>query len=366
MLELPLNFGGGGPLPNIRGLEAGLKVGERIDSDQAMWLWRHADDADLQKLASIVKERRHPADRATYLKMGIVNFTNICVAGCDYCAFYKYPHEAGTYQLTEDQIMSTVQRLADTGATMIGFNAGFNPKLRLGDYATLFQKIRARFSDMIFYELTVAEFMFYCKLEKISYADGAEMMREHGTQWITGGGAEVLSEGFRKRHSPGKYTVADYFECQRILGQVGINSTATMVIGFDETIEERFDHLRYLREFQDNAARKLPSFLCWTYKPFNNKLGGAEIDTGEYLRWLAICRIYLDNIPHIRTSVLTKNEQALVGLRYGADDFDLPIEDSVTELAGATVSQNFDQVLQTGRDLGFELSYRQGLSVSVP
>ena len=114
-----------------------------------------------------------------------------------------------------------------------------------------------------------------------------------------------------------------------------MGSTATMVIGFDESLEERFSHLDRLRRFQDETSGGLTSFLCWSYKPYGNQLGGKEIETSEYLRWLAISRIYLDNIKHIRTSVLTKNEKALDGLLYGADDFDLPTEDEVTQKAGA-------------------------------
>jgi cyclic dehypoxanthinyl futalosine synthase len=108
----------------------------------------------------------------------------------------------------------------------------------------------------------------------------------------------------------------------------------------------------------------MPSFLCWTYKPFNNELGGQEISTQEYLRWLAICRIYLDNFEHVRTSVLTKNSDALLGLRYGADDFDLPTEDEVTQKAGATISLEFDQILKAGRELGFKLVKRNPWSIN--
>ena len=119
-----------------------------------------------------------------------------------------------------------------------------------------------------------------------------------------------------------------------------------MVIGFDESLDERLEHLKQLREFQDNQTKKLASFLVWVYKPYNTELGGKEISNQEYLRWLAICRIYLDNFKHIRTSVLTKNESALDGIvQFGANDFDLPTEDEVTQKAGATISHEFEQIL---------------------
>jgi cyclic dehypoxanthinyl futalosine synthase len=155
--------------------------------------------------------------------------------------------------------------------------------------------------------------------------------------------------------------VKEYFEAQGALVAAGLKTTATMVIGFDETIEERMEHLQRTRDFQDETGG-LASFLGWTFKPYFTALGGQlgsiEISTGEYLRHLALSRIFLDNVPRIRTSVLTQNERALEGLLYGADDFDLPIEDEVTQMAGATISLQFDRILEVARELGFEPAYR--------
>jgi cyclic dehypoxanthinyl futalosine synthase len=286
--------------------------------------------------------------------MAIVNYTNICVAACDYCAFYRLPHQKGAYLKSFEQICENIDYLRSLGGTLAGFNGGFHPKLRIHDYADLFQKLNTKYSDMTFYEMTVAEFMFTCKLSKLTYDDGAQILKNVGTQWITGGGSEILDDEFRKRHSPGKYKVHDYFKAQEAILNAGMNSTATMVIGFDESTEERFNHLESLKSFQEKQQNKLTSFLCWTYKPYNNKLGGSEISTDEYLRWLAISRIYLDNIVHIRTSVLTKNEDALMGLKFGANDFDLPVEDEVTQKAGSLISLDFESILNAARRIGFE------------
>jgi len=171
---------------------------------------------------------------------------------------------------------------------------------------------------------------------------------------VTGGGAEVMDDAFRERHSPLKYTVEDYYRAQAAIVRAGLGSTATMVIGFDETLDERLNHLERLRTFQDEVGGALPSFLCWTYKPFNTELGGHEIDSREYLRWLAVCRLYLHNFDHIRTSVLTQNERALRGLQFGANDFDIPTEDEVTEMAGATVHHDFERIKAAARAAGYE------------
>ena len=347
-------------MTTVADIAAKVNRSERISTDDAATLYEQATDAELAELATGVRGRFHARDEATYLMMAIVNYTNICVAKCDYCSFYRLPHQEGTYLLSFEQVCRKIDELVEHGGRLVGFNGGFHPKLRIEDYASLFQRVRERYGDRLdFYEMTVAEFMFSCKVSKIDYDEGARILRDAGTRWITGGGAEILEDGFRDRHSPGKYKVQDYFDAQAAILRAGIGSTATMVIGFDETLAERLSHLESLRAFQDETNSGLASFLCWTYKPWNNELGGAEISTQEYLRWLAVCRIYLDNIRNIRTSVLTKNQDALQGLLFGANDFDLPTEDEVTQKAGATISHAFEEVLQVGRDLGFRLIERE-------
>jgi cyclic dehypoxanthinyl futalosine synthase len=340
----------------------------RISTDEALLLWREASDAELRQLASSVRARFHPATSCTYMVMRIINYTNVCVAQCDYCAFYKLPGQDGGYVLTQDEVFAKLDELLVLGGDLAAFNGGFNPHLPLDYYCDLFRAIRARYADRLeFYALTIAEFMYLADHAKLGYAEAALRFKEAGVRWITGGGSEILTESFRSRHSKFKYTVAEYFAAQRAIVDAGLRTTATMVIGFDETIEERIEHLDRTRRFQDELLAAghtgLASFLCWTYKPYFTQLGGIEITSGEYLRHLALSRIFLDNIPRIRTSVLTQNERALEGLLYGADDFDLPIEDEVTQKAGATISLNFEKLLETSRTLGFEPAYRRVAAV---
>lgn len=290
--------------------------------------------------------------------MRIVNYTNVCVAQCDYCAFYRLPGQAGGYVLTREQVFAKIDGLLALGGDLAAFNGGFNPHLPLAYYCDLFAALRERYGDKIeFYALTVAELMYLADHAKLSWAEAAERFRAAGVRWITGGGSEILTEGFRARHSKFKYTVSEYFDAQAAILAAGLKTTATMVIGFDETLAERLEHLERTRAFQD-AQGGLASFLCWTYKPYGTALAGGEISTHEYLRHLALCRIYLDNVARIRTSVLTQNEGALDGLRYGADDFDLPIEDEVTQSAGATISLDFNRLLDRARALGYVPRYR--------
>ncbi|MGI4831245.1 MAG: radical SAM protein [Janthinobacterium lividum] len=339
-------------------IQAIVTNGQRIGRNEARWLWQNASNTELASLATHVRARFHAQTTCTYMIMRIINYTNVCVAQCDYCAFYRLPGQEGGYVMAQDEVFRKLDDLLALGGDLAAFNGGFNPHLPLGYYCDLFRAIRDRYGDSLeFYALTIAEFMYLADHAKLSFAETAERFKAAGVRWITGGGSEILTEAFRKRHSKFKYTVAQYFEAQRAIVDAGLKTTATMVIGFDETLEERLEHLERTRNFQDET-NGLASFLCWTYKPYFTQIGGIEISTNEYLRHLALCRIYLDNVNHIRTSVLTQNERALEGLAYGANDFDLPIEDEVTQKAGATISLNFDRILAFAHELGFTPVYR--------
>jgi cyclic dehypoxanthinyl futalosine synthase len=341
-----------------------IDAGERIEASDAAVLWREASDSELARLAQLVRARWHEPGQATYMVMRIINYTNVCVAQCDYCAFYVLPNAAGGYVLSREQVFAKIDALLAVGGDLVAFNGGFNPRLPLSYYAELFAAVRERYGERVeFYALTVAEFMYLADRAGLDYAAAATALREAGVHWITGGGSEILTEGFRRRHAKFKYTVAGYLEAQRAIVEAGLRTTATMVIGFDETLEERIEHLERTRELQDRLREAghegLFSFLAWTYKPYGTALGGREIPAGEYHRHIALCRIYLDNVRHIRTSVLTQNEEAFAALDFGADDFDLPIEDEVTQMAGARIELDLERLLAVPRALGYRVSYRR-------
>ena len=336
----------------------------RISTEEASRLWHEASDDELRHLAGAARARWHEPDRATYMVMRIINYTNVCVAQCDYCAFYVLPGQDGGYVLDRDDVFAKIDQLLEVGGDLVGFNGGFNPKLPLDYYCELFAAVRERYQGSVeFYALTVAEFMYLADRADLSYAETAAKLRDAGVYWVTGGGSEILTEDFRKRHAKFKYTVAQYFEAQRAIVESGMRTTATMVIGFDETLEERLEHLQRTRDFQDECLRDgfsgLFSFLSWTYKPYGTALGGREIEPREYWRHIALSRIFLDNVKHIRTSVLTLNEDAFRALDYGADDFDLPIEDEVTQKAGARIDLDLESLLDVPRGLGYTVEYRR-------
>ncbi len=336
----------------------------RITVDEARALWNEASDEELKRLAQDVRGRWHEADRATYMVMRIINYTNVCVAQCDYCAFYVLPNQEGGYVLSRDEVFAKIDELLEFGGDLVAFNGGFNPRLPLDYYCDLFGSVRERYGDRVeFYALTVAEFVFLADRAKLSHAEAAARLRDAGVHWVTGGGSEILTEDFRKRHAKWKYTVREYLEAQRAILDSGMKSTATMVVGFDETLDERLEHLQRTRDFQDECRRDgldgLFSFLCWTYKPYGTAFGGREISPREYWRHIALSRVFLDNVKHVRTSVLTQNEEAFRALDYGADDFDLPIEDEVTQKAGARIDLDLEKLLEIPRSLGYTVEYRR-------
>ena len=336
----------------------------RLDVVEAARLWNEATDDELIERAQAVRAQWHRPDHATYMVMRIVNYTNVCVAQCDYCAFYVLPNQDGGYVLSREDVFAKIDELVEVGGDLVAFNGGFNPKLPLGFYCDLFHSVRERYGERVeFYALTIAEFVFLADRARLSYADAAARLRDAGVHWVTGGGSEILTEDFRKRHAKWKYTVQDYFDAQRAIVESGMRTTATMVIGFDETLDERLEHLQRTRDFQDaclaDGLEGLFSFLCWTYKPYGTAFGGREISGREYRRHIALSRIFLDNVTHVRTSVLTQNEEAFRALDFGADDFDLPIEDEVTQKAGARIDLDLERLLAIPRRLGYSVEYRR-------
>ncbi len=331
----------------------------RLSVDEARTLWNEASDDELKALAQDARARYHDPKHATYMVMRIINYTNVCVAQCDYCAFYVLPNQDGGYVLSRSDVFAKIDELLAAGGDLVAFNGGFNPKLPLEFYCDLFASVRERYDDRVeFYALTIAEFVYLADRAGLSHAEAAARLRDAGVHWITGGGSEILTEDFRKRHAKFKYTVREYFDAQRAIVDAGLKTTATMVIGFDETLEERLEHLQRTRDFQDETGG-LFSFLCWTYKPYGTAFGGREISPREYWRHIALSRIFLDNVRHVRTSVLTQNAEAFRALDFGADDFDLPIEDEVTQKAGATIELDLEGLLAIPRSLGYTVSYRR-------
>src|SRR5271168_1150066 len=178
--------------PTLADISVKVQQGTRIEVEDARWLWRNASDAELQKLASRTRARFHAPGECTYMVMRIINYTNVCVAQCDYCAFYKLPGQPGGYVLSQEEVFAKLDELLTLGGDLAAFNGGFNPHLPLDYYCDLFRAIRDRYGDRLeFYALTIAEFMYLADHAKLGYAEAAGRLKAAGVRWITGGGSEI-------------------------------------------------------------------------------------------------------------------------------------------------------------------------------
>lgn len=343
----------------------GIRIDYKIDMPRltdaaALELFQHADLPTLRQMATEAKWHHHPAPdaHATYVIMRIVSLTNVCVADCAYCAFYRHLGDKDAYVLTHDQVFAKVDDLIARGGTMVAMEGGFHPKLKVEHYEDLFRAMRARYGDAIeIYGPTIVEAIWIAKSSKISLEECLKRLMAAGLRWIPGGGAEILTDDWRRKLSPNKYSVADYIDGMRTAQTLGMGTTATMVIGFGEDHAARVEHLQHIRNLQDETGG-FTSFLCWTYQSVNTALGGDVTGNDDYLRTMAVSRLYLDTIPHLRASVLTQHENGPEALLYGANDFDIPLEDQVTQLAGATIEQDSEQVLNWVRARGLSPTRR--------
>ncbi len=326
----------------------------RLTDAHAAQLLTEAPLEDLCAQAHAVRSRYLPGDQASYIIMRIVSYTNVCVADCAYCAFYRRPNHPEGYVLSNEQIFAKIDELIACGGGLVAMEGGFNPYLRIEHYEQMFRAVRARYGAAIeIYGPTIVEVLFIARVSKITAEEALRRLQDAGLRWIPGGGAEILTNEWRKRLSPKKYTVEEYLDAMRLAQRLGFGTTATMVIGFSEDAAARVEHLRHIRELQDETGG-FASFLLWTYQSDNTAFGGHVTSNDDYLRSVAVARLYLDNIPIIRASFLTQYDRGPAALRAGAHDFDIPLEDQVTQLAGAKIERKVDNVLAWVRTAGIE------------
>ncbi|MBM3857521.1 MAG: radical SAM protein [Verrucomicrobia bacterium] len=293
-------------------------------------------------------------DEATYIIMRIVSYTNVCVANCSYCAFYRRPNDPEGYVLSDEAIFKKIDDLLAAGGRLVAMEGGFHPKLKIDHYEDLFRAVRERYGNAVeIYGPTIVEVIFIARSSRISLEEALKRLWNAGLRWIPGGGAEILTDTWRQKLSPLKYSVHDYLDGMELAQSLGFGTTATMVIGFGESWEDRIEHLEHIRALQ-NKTGGFSSFLLWTYQSDHTVLGGSRISNDEYLKAVALSRLYLDNIPIIRASFLTQGAQGPAALKWGASDFDIALEDQVTQKAGTLLESNVEKVLEWVREAGIK------------
>ena len=338
---------------------------ERLNSEEGLYLLTDADLMDLGQLAQWVRHRMPSGKQVTFVIDSNPNYTNVCVADCLFCAFYRRPGDKEAYTLTVEQVMEKIQDAQDQGATTVLLQGGLNPALPMEYYTSLIRETRRRFPHVTPHFFTASEIHMMSEVSGKSTRDVLLTLKEAGQVSLPGGGAEVLSEYVRKRISPKKNPDDGWIKVHREAHQLGFKSTATMMYGHVDRPQDWLEHFNRVRDLQDETGG-FTAFIPWSFKPGNSVLE-KKVPVGKglstYLRMLAASRVYLDNIPHIQASWFSEGKKiGQVSLHFGADDFGgTLIDENVHKATGHINTTTIDLTVQMIRDAGFTPAQRTTL-----
>jgi len=330
-------------------------AGERITPDEGLKLMQCRDLAALGRAADEVTRRLHPEDYRTYNIDRNINYTNICSAVCDFCAFYRGPKDPEGYILDREVLLQKIEETVALGGEQILLQGGMHPNLPIEWYEEMLTDIKSRFPDVNIHGFSPPELHALTKIAKLPIEEVLSRLKAAGLGSIPGGGAEILVDRVRKEITRGKVLSDDWLEVMRAWHNMGGRSTATMMFGHVETLAERVEHLERLRQLQDETGG-FTAFICWTFQPENTDIAHISPSGAfEYLRTQAISRLYLDNFANIQASWVTQGQKiGQIALLYGANDMgSLMIEENVVAEAGTVHYLSLDQIRQSIRDLGY-------------
>ena len=330
-------------------------AGQRLSLEEGVLLYS-CDLLRLGKAAKTLGDRINKNGRVTFIVDRNVSYTNACVVDCDFCAFYRKPGHPETYTLTYDQIFAKIQELVNEGGTQVLIQGGVNPELPLEYYLDLIRAIRQKFPQVHIHSFSVVEFDMIAKKFRLSLKQVFRFFKEAGLNSLPGGGAEILTERVRKLISPKKASSERWLEVMRTAHECGLKSTATMVFGHVETLEERILHLSEIRKLQDQT-KGFRAFIPWSMSPEGTprmqhiRQAGGE----DYLKTVAISRLMLDNFEHIQSGWLTEGlKMGQVALNFGCDDMGGTLmEDKVLEPTGIQVNTHRDDLIRLIREAGY-------------
>jgi cyclic dehypoxanthinyl futalosine synthase len=337
-----------------------VRTGERLNADEALELYRTAPTGLLGQLADTVRARKHPERIVTYIIDRNVNYTNVCVAKCNFCAFYRDVGSPEGYVLGFDELFRKIEETIAVGGIQLLLQGGHNPDLPFTWYEDLFRAVKQRYPSFKLHALSPPEVIHLSRLTQLPVPDVIERLIAAGLDSIPGGGAEILVDRVRKElHCHGKATADEWLDVMRHAHRAGLRTTATMMYGTVETDEERLEHLLRLRALQDETGG-FTAFITWSYQPQHTELGGAEATGVEYLRTLALARIVLDNFDNLQASWVTQGGKVgQLSLAYGANDMgSVMIEENVVRAAGASYCMDEVEIVRNIEDAGFSARRR--------
>jgi cyclic dehypoxanthinyl futalosine synthase len=328
--------------------------GGRISAEEALLLYTDAPLHELGEAADAVRRRRYPEGIVTYLIDRNINYTNVCVTACKFCAFYRSPkHEQGWAHPMEE-ILRRCGEAVELGATQVMLQGGHHPDYGVEYYESLFGAVKAAYPQLVIHSIGPSEILHMAKVSSISIEEAVRRIKAAGLDSIAGAGAEMLPARPRTAIAPLKESGERWLEVMETAHGLGVESTATMMMGTGETSTERIEHLRMIRDVQDRTGG-FRSFIPWTYQPENNHLKGRTQSTSlEYLRLVAVARLYFDNIAHLQSSWLTTGKDVgQLSLHMGVDDLgSIMLEENVISSAGAKHRSNLQELIWLIRSAG--------------
>jgi cyclic dehypoxanthinyl futalosine synthase len=330
-------------------------AGGRVSGAEAQQLYADASTGLLGRLADTIRARKHPTGLVSYIIDRNVNYTNVCVARCNFCAFYRPVGSEQGYVLGFDELFRKIDETLAVGGVQLLLQGGHNPDLPLEWYEDLFRAVKARYPDFRLHALSPPELLHLSRLSQLPVPVVVDRLVQAGLDSVPGGGAEILVDRVRKLlHCDGKATADEWLSVMREVHLAGLRSTATMMYGSVDRPDERVEHLCRLRELQDETGG-FTAFITWSYQPSNTELGGREATGIEYLRTLALSRIVLDNFDNLQASWVTQGGKVgQLSLAFGANDMgSVMIEENVVRAAGAEFCMDEAEIVRNIEDAGF-------------
>jgi len=330
--------------------------GHRLSRADAIQLLESNCLASIGKAANAVTERLHPEPYRTYNIDRNINYTNICTAVCDFCAFYRGPKDPEGYVLDRNILLKKIEETVAIGGDQILLQGGMHPTLPLEWYEELLRDIKSQYPEVNVHGFSPPELFHLTKVTKLPLLEILERLAAAGLGSLPGGGGEILVDRVRKAMTRGKVMSDDWLDVNRKWHSLGGRSTATMMYGHIETLAERIEHLDRLRELQDETGG-FTAFICWSFQPDNTEMAHiSPSGSFEYLKTQAVARLYLDNIPNIQSSWVTQGRDiGQLALLFGANDMgSLMLEENVVSAAGTVHHLTLDQMRSAISELGWE------------
>jgi cyclic dehypoxanthinyl futalosine synthase len=329
--------------------------GHRLTPEEGLALLQSHDLLALGRAADAVTRRLHPEPYRTYNIDRNINYTNICAAVCDFCAFYRKSTDADAYLLPREKLYQKIEETIALGGDQILLQGGNHPSLRLEWYEELLRDLKSRYPQINLHAFSASEIWHIHKLCKVPLREVLRRLKDAGMGSLPGGGAEILVDRVRKAITVNKVLTDEWLQVHRTWHELGGRSTCTMMFGHVETLAERIEHLERLRQLQDETGG-FTAFICWTFQPENTALAHLPpAGAYEYLKTQAVARLYLQNVPNIQSSWVTQGLQiGQLALLFGANDMgSLMIEENVVSAAGTVYHLTLEQIKNAIRELGF-------------